>query len=303
MSEPVRKYLIVIGGPTASGKTALAIELASAWDTEIVSADSRQFYREMRIGTARPTPEELAQAKHHFIADRSVTQPLSAGAFEREALAVLERIYQDRSVAILVGGSGLYLRAVTEGLDDFPAVPPAVTQALNELYAQAGLPALQRELAEADPAYFAEVDRQNHRRLLRALAICRATGRPYSSFRNAASAERPFTPLYLYPDWPRAELYDRINRRVDAMFAAGLVEEARNVYPLREFKALQTVGYQELFAYFAGEIDLATARERIQRNTRRYAKRQLTWLRRDGYWQGIAPGESPLDWVREQLVR
>lgn len=301
MSAKTKPYLIVIGGPTASGKTAMAIELARDLDTEIVSADSRQFYREMQIGTARPTPAELAEAPHHFIADRSVIEPLSAGAYEREALAVLEQIYQDRSVAILVGGSGLYIRAVTEGLDDFPPVPSEVSQALNELYSREGLAALQRELAAADPVYFAEVDQQNHRRILRALAICRTTGRPYSSFRNSASAERPFTPLYLYPDWPRAELYDRINRRVDAMFAAGLVEEARRLFPLREYKALQTVGYQELFAHFAGEIDLATARELIQRNSRRYAKRQLTWLRRDGYWHGVAPGTLPLQWIRQQM--
>ncbi len=279
----------------------MAIELARAFATEIVSADSRQFYREMRIGTARPTETELAQARHHFIADRSVTEPLSAGAFEREALAVLEQIFAQHPVAILAGGSGLYLRAVTEGLDDFPAVPPAITNALERLYVRAGLPALQRELAARDPDYYAEVDRQNPRRLLRALAICRVAGRPYSSFRRQASAERPFIPLYLYPDWPRADLYARIDRRVDAMFAAGLVAEAKRLYPLREYKALQTVGYQELFAYCAGETDLATARELIKRNTRRYAKRQLTWLRRDGYWHGIPPGISPEVWVRDQI--
>jgi tRNA dimethylallyltransferase len=295
------KYLIVIGGPTASGKTAMAIELARAFSTEIVSADSRQFYREMRIGTARPTEAELAQARHHFIADRSVTEPLSAGAFEREALVVLDRIFAEHPVAILVGGSGLYLRAVTEGLDEFPTVPPAITAELEQLYARAGLPALQQELAERDPDYYAEVDRQNHRRLLRALAICRASGRPYSSFRRQAPADRSFTPLFLYPDWPRAALYARIDARVDAMFAAGLVAEARRLYPWRTYKALQTVGYQELFAYFAGETDLETARALIKRNTRRYAKRQLTWLRRDGYWHGIPPGTSPEAWVRTQI--
>lgn len=296
-----KKYLLVIGGPTAGGKTTLAIELARAFDTEILSADSRQFYRELRIGTARPSPEELAQAPHHFVADRSLTEPLSAGAFAREALAKLEAIYRRRDIAVLVGGSGLYLRAVTEGLDDFPPVPESVSRELAAYYEREGLAGLQRELARVDPAYFATVDRDNHRRLLRALAIWRATGRPYSSYRTAAAADRPFESIFIYPDWPREALYARIDRRVDAMFAAGLVEEARELFPLREYQALRTVGYQELFAHFEGTIDLDRARELIKRNSRRYAKRQLTWLRRDGYWRAVEPGTSPVPWIRAQL--
>lgn len=301
MAKP---HLILIGGPTASGKTDLAIALAQHLNTVILSADSRQFYRELRIGNARPDAEELAAAPHYFIADRSVEAPLSAGAYAREALALLEDIYRRHDTAIVVGGSGLYLKALTEGLDEFPEVPAAVRAQLEALYQQKGLAALQRELAAADPTYYAEVDRANPARLLRALAVCRASGQPYSYFRTALPADRPFQPHYLTIDWPRDLLYERIDLRVERMLQQGLVEEARSLYPLRHLSPLQTVGYQELFAHFEGHYDLPTAIGLIQRNSRRYAKRQLTWLRRDGYWQALPPGDTAaaLRYVDRQLA-
>lgn len=301
MAQP---HLIVIGGPTASGKTALAIALARQFDTVILSADSRQFYRELRIGNARPTPDELAAAPHYFIADRSVEQPLSAGEYAREALALLEDIYQQRRVAIVVGGSGLYLKALTDGLDTFPAVPPDVRAAVEALYQREGLGALQRELAVADPHYYAEVDRANPARLLRALSVCRASGQPYSSFRTDRPEARPFCAHYLFPDWPRELLYARIDQRVERMLADGLLAEARTLYPLRHLTPLQTVGYQELFDHFDGQYDLPTAVGLIQRNSRRYAKRQLTWLRRDGYWHPLPPGDEQAagQWLAARLA-
>jgi tRNA dimethylallyltransferase len=297
------KYLLVIGGPTASGKTALAIQLARQLGAPILSADSRQFYRELRIGVARPTEDELVQAPHHFIADRSVKAPLSAGAFAREALALLETIYREHDYAILVGGSGLYVRALTEGLDDFPDVPENIRTAVNDLYEKEGLEALQQAVAEADPDYYAEVDQQNPARLLRALAVCRASGRPYSSFRQAAAPERPFIPVYFQLSWLREDLYARIDARVDRMMGEGLLEEARSVLAFRDQPALQTVGYQELFDYFDGKTDLPTAVELIKRNTRRYAKRQLTWHRRDGYWKHVRAGDLRAVLAYLQLVR
>ncbi len=294
-----QKLLLVIGGPTASGKTALAIALARHYGTAILSADSRQFFREMAIGTARPDEEELTAAPHSFIADRNLEQGLSAGEYEREALTVLEELYCTLDVAVVVGGSGLYLKALTEGLDAFPPVPENIRQEVEGLYRDKGLTALQKAVAEADPAYFAIVDRQNPARLIRALCVCRTTGLPYSSFRQATTAERPFRPVYLTPYRPRAELYERIDRRVAQMMAAGLEDEARRLYPLRYLTPLRTVGYQELFDYFDGQYNLDRAVELIRRNSRHYAKRQLTWLRRDGYWKHIdaEDAEAAIDYI------
>lgn len=290
--QPTQKYLIVIAGPTASGKTALAIQLAQRLGCAILSADSRQFFAEMSIGTAKPSALELAQAEHHFVGHRSVAAPYSVGDYEREVAAFLASYFEAHDMAILVGGSGLYIKAVCEGLDEFPAVPAAVQAAVQQLYDTAGIEGLQAALAAEDPAYFQEVDRQNPARLLRALSVCRASGRPYSSFRSAAPQARPFTPIYLQVQVPRPLLYARIDRRVEAMMAAGLEAEARGLYPLRHLVALQTVGYQELFAYFDGAGDLAAAVSLIQQNSRRYAKRQLTWFRRDGHWKHIGGEEA-----------
>lgn len=272
------KYLIVVGGPTASGKTALAIELARHYNTEIISGDSRQFYREMRIGNARPSEEELAAVPHHFVADRSVMEPLTAGRFAEKALGLLEMLFQKYETAILVGGSGLYLRALCEGLDEFPPVTEGAGSRVEQLYGRQGLQGLQRELERLDPTYFAIVDRQNPRRLERALKVCYSSGQPYSSFLGQRQ-KRSFIPIYLKLDPDRAALYERIDRRVETMIDLGLREEARSLQSYRELPALQTVGYQEWWPHFDGAYDETRTVELIQRNSRRYAKRQITWFR------------------------
>ncbi|NJB85156.1 tRNA dimethylallyltransferase [Lewinella marina] len=273
-----KPLLVVVGGPTASGKTALAIALARHFRTEIVSADSRQFYREMRIGNARPSPEELAAAPHHFIADRSLLQPLTAGTFAEEALPILDRLFRDSPVAIAVGGSGLYQRSLCEGLDEFPAVTPGAAARVQQLSESRGLSGLQAELQRLDPDYFQSVDQQNGRRLERALRVCYTSGQPYSSFLGKAPP-RPFDCVYLQPAIDRAYLYDRINRRVDQMVADGLEGEVRKLQEYRHLPVLQTVGYQEWWPLLDGEYDRERAIELIKRNSRRYAKRQITWFR------------------------
>ncbi len=275
-----QKTLLVIGGPTASGKTALAIALARHFGTEIISADSRQIYREMTIGTAKPSAEELALAPHHFIDTHSIHDHYSAGRYEREARALLERLFQRYDLLIAAGGSGLYLRALMEGLDAFPEIPEAIEREVEALYAREGLPALQRALATHDPDYYEQVDRHNPARLLRALKVIRATGKPFSAFRKKRPAPRPWRhlPVLLMPD--RALLYERINRRADAMIEAGLLDEVRRLYPWRHLRPLQTVGYQEFFPWIEGQRPLEEAIRLFKRNTRRYAKRQMTWFRK-----------------------
>lgn len=283
--------LIVLSGPTASGKTSLAIRLAQHFQTAIVSADSRQFFREMHIGTAKPTAEELAQAPHYFIDSHSITEDYSVGQYEREALELLPTLFQTHDTVILTGGSGLYINALCQGIDHFPEVPEAVRQSVENDLEKRGISYLQEELRTADPQYYEEVDLNNPHRLIRALSVCRSSGQPYSSFRKSGAAARFFRPVYLQLHWPRPELYDRINRRVDLMLEAGLEEEARSLYPQKHLTALQTVGYQEFFDYFDGNISREEAIELIKRNSRRYAKRQLTWFRRDGHWKRFRPGE------------
>lgn len=298
-----QKYLIVVGGPTASGKTAMAIRLAQHFGTQILSADSRQFFREMNIGTAKASAQELQAVPHHFINSLSITQDYSVGDYERDALALLAKLYQKHQVVILAGGSSLYIKALCEGLDEFPEVPNEVRDAVESLYQQEGLEALQTELAQVDPLYFAQVDQANPQRLIRAIAVYRASGRPFSSFRTQAAEPRFFTPIYLWLDVPRDILYERINQRVDQMLLAGLEAEARDLYPKRQLNALQTVGYQEFFDYFDGTISHAEAVELIKRNSRRYAKRQGTWMRRDGFWHSFAPDqyEEMVKYIDEQI--
>lgn len=286
-----QKYLIVVGGPTASGKTALAIRLAQHFGTEILSADSRQFFREMNIGTAKASEQELQTVPHHFINSLSIEQDYSVGDYERDALALLAKLYQKHQVVILAGGSSLYIKALCEGLDEFPEVPAEVRDAVEALYLQKGIEALQAELAQVDPLYFEQVDRANPQRLIRAIAVYRASGQPFSSFRTQAAEPRFFTPIYIWLETPREVLYERINQRVDLMLAAGLEAEARKLYPQRQLNALQTVGYQEFFDYFDGTISYVEAVELIKRNSRRYAKRQGTWMRRDGFWETFAPSQ------------
>ncbi len=282
-----RPVLLALAGPTAVGKTALSVALAQQFGTEILSADSRQFFRELSIGTAKPTPDEMQGVPHHFIDSHSITQEYSAGRFAADALAALEGLFQRLPVVILTGGSGLYLQAVTDGLDDLPAVDPSVRQQLQQELQTQGLPALVAELAATDPVAHGRIDRQNHQRVLRALEITRGTGQPFSSYHTGpeaaavAAAARPFRVVKVALSRPREELYQRINQRVETMLAAGLLAEVEGLVPFRRHQALQTVGYQEIFGYLAGEYDYAEAVRLLQRNTRHYAKRQLTWLRRD----------------------
>ncbi|MGH1334930.1 MAG: tRNA (adenosine(37)-N6)-dimethylallyltransferase MiaA [Aureispira sp.] len=289
MSE---KILLVVAGPTASGKTALGIQLAQHYQTEILSADSRQFYKEMEIGTAKPSPAERAAAPHHFVDSLSVQQAYNIGDFERDALVFLNAFYQQQDLAVMVGGSGLYIKAVCEGLDVFPPVLAGIREDLLQMLEEQGIKALQEELAIADPVYYTKVDQANPHRLIRALEVWRSTGQAFSSFQGKNRTPRPFKALTVAINWERAELYARINKRVDWMIEAGLVEEARALHPQKTLNALQTVGYRELFDHFDGETDLSTAIELIKRNTRRYAKRQLTWLRKQEGIHWVAPGEA-----------
>ncbi|UPL47604.1 tRNA (adenosine(37)-N6)-dimethylallyltransferase MiaA [Hymenobacter sublimis] len=286
--------LLVVTGPTAVGKTALCVRLAQQLQTEIVSADSRQFFRELNIGTAKPTPEEMQGVPHHFINSHSITEEYNAGRFEQDALALLAQLFQRHRVVILTGGSGLYLHAVTEGLDELPAAPPAVREQLRAELGAHGLEPLVAELERLDPVTHARIDRQNPQRVLRALEISRATGQPFSSFHGATAASRPFRVVKVALTRERDELYQRIDQRMDQMLAAGLEEEARSLYPHRHHNALQTVGYQELFQYFEGHYEYAEAVRLLKRNSRRYAKRQLTWLRRDPQYQWFHPDEVNL---------
>ena len=278
--------LIALGGPTAGGKTALAIELAREFGADIFSADARQFYRGMDIGTAKPSAEELAAVPHHFVDCLDIEQAYSVGDFEQDALAALA-VY-DKPLAFLVGGSGLFIRAVTEGLDSFPEVNPSYRQELQTW----SLEALQARLAELDPLYYAQVDRQNPQRLIRALEVCLSSGQPYSSFRQQAAKPRPFDSLKYALDWPKAELHQRINIRVDWMREQGLEAEARRLYPYRQLNALQTVGYKELFAFFEGQCSREEAFAQIAQNTRHYAKRQMTWFRKEPRCQLLPPQEA-----------
>lgn len=282
-------YVIAIAGPTATGKTSLAISLAEKYKTVIVSADSRQMYRGMTIGTAKPTKEQLDAVKHHFINTLDVTDSYSAGQFEREAMGLINTLFDEHRLVFLVGGSGLYLRSVLTGFDDFPDIPEEVVHKWERRYAQDGLKALQDALRSRDTEYFGQVDIDNPRRLTRALSVIEYTGKPFSEFLARRAAERPFRAVRIWCNLDREQLYARINARVDQMIAAGLVDEARHLYPYRHQKALQTVGYQELFAYFDGQWDLDTAITKIKQHTRNYAKRQVTWFRNQGDWQEFNP--------------
>jgi tRNA dimethylallyltransferase len=286
MAPGSTKTLIVVAGPTASGKTALAIELAKKLNTEIISADSRQFYREMSIGTAKPTSGELAQAKHHFIDSLSITDSFSVGDFEREGLILLNGILKTHDTAILVGGSGLFIKAICEGFDNLPATSPEIRDRLNRELDEKGIAYLQEKLKTADPAYYEQVDLNNPQRLIRALDVYESTGLRFSSFRKRETIPRPFRVIKIGIDMPRSILYQHINQRVDNMIEQGLIEEVASLLPWRHLNALNTVGYSELFDYFDGKTDLETAIALIKQNTRRFAKRQMTWFRKDKeiYW-------------------
>jgi len=276
-----KPLLIAVVGPTAIGKTALSIQLAAHYGTEIISADSRQFFKEMYIGTAVPDKEELAAAPHHFIQNLSIDEPYSVGHFEHDTLAKLDVLFKKHNIVILVGGSGMYVDAVINGLDHFPDVKSGTREELEELFEKNGIEGLQRLLKEKDPTYYDQVDLQNKQRVLRALEVCVSSGEPFSKFRNQPKPERPFHTIKIGLEADRAVMYDRINRRVDIMIAQGLVDEAKGLLSRKRVNALQTVGYRELFEYFEGKVTLDRAIENIKTNTRRFAKRQLTWYRKD----------------------
>lgn len=277
-------YLITIVGPTAIGKTALAIEIAQHYRCEIISCDSRQFYKEMSIGTAVPSTDELAAVPHHFIQDKSIEKPYTVGDFERDALEKLDELFAKNSIQVMVGGSGLFVNAVLNGLDEFPEVKPEIRDMLNAQFNDMGLEHLQNQLKELDPIHYAKVALQNPQRVIRALEVCISSGKPYSSFLNQKEGSRNFTPIVIGLEAEREFMYSRINLRVEQMMSHGLLEESEKLYPYKNLNALQTVGYRELFSYLDNEISLDFAVSEIQKNTRRFAKRQLTWFKRT---QGI----------------
>lgn len=275
----MKPLVLAIVGPTASGKTALAIALSKHFGTPIISADSRQFYREMTIGTAAPTKAEQIEARHYFVHHLSIFDAYDVGAYQQDALRLIERIHRRTDIAILCGGSGLYVDAVLQGLHSFPEVPEEIRQRWSKLGQQEGLNVLQEELRRLDPDYFQRVDANNPHRLIRALSVCEAGGRPYSSYLSEKLPDRPFDYLYLRVGGPREIIYNRIERRVDDMMVKGLLEEAKSLYPYKNLNPLQAVGYQELFQYLEGRYGLEQAIDEIKKNTRRFAKRQLTWYR------------------------
>ena len=283
------KTLIVIAGPTASGKTAYSIELAMKLNTVILSADSRQFYKEMSIGTAAPTKEELSQVKHYFVHHISIEDKYDVADYERDALQLLDELFKTHDSVIMTGGSGLFIDAVCNGIDEMPDIQPEIREKVQKLYDEGGLKALQDEVQRLDPEYYAIVDQQNPRRLQRALEVCYQTGQTFSSFRSGNTVQRDFDIKKYALLWDRQALIDRIDRRVDMMMEQGLLEEAKALYPKRHLNALNTVGYKELFVYFDGQCTLAEAVEQIKIHTRQYAKRQMTGLRKDTSYQWVIP--------------
>jgi tRNA dimethylallyltransferase len=280
------KYLITIIGPTAIGKTALSIALAQHFQCEIISCDSRQFFKEMRIGTAVPSPNELASAPHHFIQNKSIFENYTVGDFEKESIAKLNELYQTNDFVILVGGSGLYVDAILKGFDSFPDIDTSVREEVNTMYEKLGITYLQEKLKQLDPVYFEKISLenpqtlQNPQRMMRFVEVSIGTGKPYSSFLNQTKNNRDFTPIIIGLEAERSVMYERINQRVDIMLNEGLLAEAEQLYPHKELNALQTVGYRELFRYFDGHDSLEFAIEEIKKNTRRFSKRQLTWFKR-----------------------
>ena len=276
-----RPTLIIVTGPTGSGKTDLSIKLARHLGCELISADSRQLFRDIPIGTAAPTPEQLNAVKHHFVGTLSLNEYYSAARYEEDVLKLLDKLWQKNNKVIMCGGSMMYIDAVTKGIDELPTVSNQVRDHVMKLYQDEGIEGIRQILRNLDPEYLTSADPSNHRRLIHAIEICLESGVSYSSLRTGTVKERPFNIITMMIDYPREELFDRINRRVDEMIANGLEEEARKVYHLRHLNSLNTVGYKEMFAWFDGTMDRDTAIARIAKNTRVYAKKQLTWLKRN----------------------
>lgn len=286
------KHLIVIAGPTGIGKTSESIKIARHFNTEIVSSDSRQIFSELTIGTAVPSPKELAQVKHHFIHTHSIFENYNASRYENEAIELLNILFKKHDVVLIVGGSMLYIDAVCKGIDQMPDADPELRENLKNQLEKEGLEKLRRQLKQLDPEYYNEVDLKNPARIIHALEISLMTGKPYSSFRSNPRKKRPFSIIKIALDCDRKELHNRINLRVDKMMEAGLEEEARRFYKHKKLNSLNTVGYRELFAYFDGEISKGKAIELIKRNSRRYARKQLTWFRKDQNMNWFEPGQT-----------
>ena len=284
--------LITLLGPTGVGKTELSLKVAERFNSPIISSDSRQLYRDLPIGTAAPTPEQQARVKHYFVGTLNLTDYYSASQFETDVLALLEQLHATIPHVVMTGGSMMYIDAVCKGIDDIPTVTPEIREAIYQQFAQEGLAPILEELKAADPKHYEEVDRQNYKRVIHAVEICRMTGKPYSSFRTNTRKSRPFQIIKVGLTRDREELYDRINRRVDVMMEEGLLEEARSVYPYRALNALNTVGYKELFNYFSGEWTLDLAIEKIKRNSRVYARKQMTWFKHDPEIHWFHPDEE-----------
>lgn len=299
-----KKFLILVVGPTAVGKTDLCLNLAKKFKTEIVSCDSRQFYREMNLGTAKPSPKELQEVKHHLIDSLSIEDAYDVRKFEKDALQILDAIFQNSDVAIMTGGSGLFADAITDGLDEIPDVDPEIRKEIIKEFETKGLEWLQTQLSKVDPEYYDQVDRQNPQRLIRALEVYRGTSLKFSLFRVKKKAVRPFQIIKIGLDRPRQELYDRIDIRMDQMIAAGLFDEADALFGKRHLNALQTVGYTEIFGYLEGKYDREEAVRLLKRNSRRYAKRQMTWFRRDKeiQWFRADQQQEIFAWVGSQIA-
>lgn len=286
------KELIVIAGPTASGKTALAIELAQKLDTSILSADSRQCFKEMNIGVAKPTAEEMQDIPHYFIDSHSITEEVNAGMYEQYGLDILEKIFKEKNKAIVVGGTGLYIKALCEGLDNMPNIDKDLRNQIISQYENLGLSWLQNQVQEKDPQYWNDTpEKENPQRLMRALEVMEMTGKSILAYRFNTGKQRNFQIKKYAIEWPREQLYDRINQRVDLMIADGLVDEVKNLLPYKQLNALQTVGYKEIFDFLENKTDLPTAIEKIKTNTRHYAKRQMTWFKRDPYIEWLQPSQ------------
>ena len=290
------KTLIVITGPTAVGKTALCLDIAQHFGIPIINADSRQIYKELKIGTASPTSEQLQLVPHYFVGSLSLTDYYSASLFEQQVLEILSRQFRSHDFALMAGGSMMYIDAVCDGIDDIPTVDDQTRETLKQRLKEEGLEALVEQLKELDPEYYEIVDRQNPRRVVHGLEICLMTGKTYTSFRKREKKERPFRIVKIGLNRPREELYDRINQRVDQMMQQGLLDEAKALYPMRQMNALNTVGYKELFDYLDGRWPLEEAVERIKGNTRRYARKQLTWYKKDPQIRWFHPDE------KEQII-
>lgn len=300
-----KKYLIVIVGPTGVGKTSLSIALAKHFNTEIISSDSRQIYKELSIGTATPEPHQLNTVNHHLIHSLSIHDYYNASMFEQDALLHLNKIYEHKTIAILVGGSMLYVDTLCNGIDDLPTTPKSIRTQIQKRLEQMGLEALKAELEHIDPDYCATADLKNPKRITRALEVFYTTGEPVSKFRTNKKLKRDFELIKIGLDAPREILYNRINQRVDQMIAQGLEEEARRVYPFKDLNALNTVGYKELFEYFDGMISLKEAIEKIKSNTRNYARKQLTWFRKDSAIQWFTTYQEVdiVNWIENQIQK